>query len=208
MDKFNLEGDLKLTKEASRVVKAPCIAESPLCLECKVRQIIPLGTHDMFIGEVVSTNVDESLLDENGRLQVLKAEGDFDFSAASTNNIFGIDSTNLLIIPGSYFKADMRISNAGNVAFNYNVGIQLLGESNALAEQLQVTITHPDGKTTTKMLSEMIQGVTIDTGELIRGGAAQNFSVEIRFVDVSGNNAAQTQIAEFDLLVTAVQSTH
>ena len=101
----------------------------------------------------------------------------------------------------------MRISNTGNVAFNYNVGIQLLGESNALAEQLQVTITHPDGKTTTKMLSEMIQGVTIDTGELIRGGAAQNFSVEIRFVDVSGNNAAQTQIAEFDLVVTAIQST-
>lgn len=153
------------------------------------------------------TYLEYNILDENGRLQVLKAEGDFDFSAASTNNIFGIDSTNLLIIPGSYFKADMRISNTGNVAFNYNVGIQLLGESNALAEQLQVTITHPDGKTTTKMLSEMIQGVTIDTGELIRGGAAQNFSVEIRFVDVSGNNAAQTQIAEFDLVVTAIQST-
>ena len=153
------------------------------------------------------TYLEYNILDENGRLQVLKAEGDFDFSAASTNNIFGIDSTNLLIIPGSYFKADMRISNTGNVAFNYNVGIQLLGESNALAEQLQVTITHPDGKTTTKMLSEMIQGITIDTGELIRGGAAQNFSVEIRFVDVSGNNAAQTQIAEFDLVVTAIQST-
>ena len=153
------------------------------------------------------TYLEYNILDENGRLQVLKAEGDFDFSTASTNNIFGIDSTNLLIIPGSYFKADMRISNTGNVAFNYNVGIQLLGESNALAEQLQVTITHPDGKTTTKMLSEMIQGVTIDTGELIRGGAAQNFSVEIRFVDVSGNNAAQTQIAEFDLVVTAIQST-
>lgn len=74
MDKFNLEGDLKLTKEPSRVVKAPCIAESPLCLECKVRQIIPLGTHDMFIGEVVSTNVDESLLDENGRLDLQRAD--------------------------------------------------------------------------------------------------------------------------------------
>ena len=74
MDKFNLEGDLKLTKEPSRVVKAPCIAESPLCLECKVRQVIPLGTHDMFIGEVVSTNVDESLLDENGRLDLQRAD--------------------------------------------------------------------------------------------------------------------------------------
>lgn len=74
IDKFALEGDLKLTKEPSKIVKAPCIAESPLCLECKVRQIIPLGSHDMFIAEVVSTNVDEKLLDENGRLDLEKAD--------------------------------------------------------------------------------------------------------------------------------------
>ncbi|MBQ7888513.1 MAG: flavin reductase family protein [Erysipelotrichaceae bacterium] len=74
VDKFNLEGDLKITKEPSKIVKAPCIAESPLCLECKVRQIIRLGSHDMFIGEVVSTNVDESLLDENGRLDLERAD--------------------------------------------------------------------------------------------------------------------------------------
>ena len=74
IDKFNLEGDLKLTKEPSKIVKAPCIAESPLCLECKVKQIIPLGTHDMFVAEVVSTNVDEKLLDENGRLDLERAD--------------------------------------------------------------------------------------------------------------------------------------
>ena len=73
VDKFSLEGDLKLTKEPSKIVKAPCIKESPLCLECKVRQIIPLGSHDMFIAEVVSTNVDDSLLDENGRLDLERA---------------------------------------------------------------------------------------------------------------------------------------
>ena len=74
IDKFSLEGELKLTKEPSKVVKAPCIAESPLCLECKVKQIIPLGTHDMFVAEVVSTNVDEKLLDENGRLDLQRAD--------------------------------------------------------------------------------------------------------------------------------------
>ena len=73
VDKFNLTGDLKLTKEESHVVKAPSIAESPLCLECKVKQIVELGSHDMFIAEVVSTDVDESLLDENGRLDLEKA---------------------------------------------------------------------------------------------------------------------------------------
>lgn len=73
IDKFNLKGDLHITAEASKVVKAPCIAESPLCLECKVKQIIELGSHDMFIAEVVSTDVDESLLDEAGRLDLEKA---------------------------------------------------------------------------------------------------------------------------------------
>lgn len=74
LDKFNLEGDLKITAEKSKEVKAPCIKESPLCLECKVKQIIPLGSHDMFIAEVVSTDVDERYLDENGRLDLKKAD--------------------------------------------------------------------------------------------------------------------------------------
>lgn len=154
------------------------------------------------------TYLEYNTLDAVGRLEVQKVEGEFDFSNASTNNVFGVDSSNLLLIPGSYFKADMKIANTGNVAFTYNIGIQLIGKSNALAEQLQVTVTHPDGTTTTKMLSELTQGITIDSGELLKGGAAQNFTVEIRFVDKSTeNNAAQDQQAEFDLVVTAVQST-
>lgn len=73
IDKFNLKGDLHITAEPARVVKAPCIAESPLCLECKVKQILELGSHDMFIAEVVSTDVDDSLLDDAGRLSLEKA---------------------------------------------------------------------------------------------------------------------------------------
>ena len=73
IDKFDLKGDLKITKSESKVVKAPGIAESPVCLECKVKDIIELGSHDMFIGEVVSTDIDESLLDENGKLDLSKA---------------------------------------------------------------------------------------------------------------------------------------
>ena len=73
IDKFDLKGDLKITKSESKLVKAPGIAESPVCLECKVKDIIELGSHDMFIGEVVSTDIDESLLDENGKLDLSKA---------------------------------------------------------------------------------------------------------------------------------------
>ena len=74
IDKFQLEKDLKLTKIPSQVVKAPSIQESPVCLECKVKQILELGSHDMFIGEVVGTNIDDQYLDENNRLDLKKAD--------------------------------------------------------------------------------------------------------------------------------------
>jgi len=74
IDKFQLKGDLHLTRIPSHVVKAPSIAEAPLSLECKVKQVIELGSHDMFIAEVVCTAVDESILDENNRLDLSKAD--------------------------------------------------------------------------------------------------------------------------------------
>ena len=71
VDKF---AALRLTKLPSRCVAAPGIAESPVCLECKVRQILPLGSHDMFVGEVLSTDVDPKYLDEKGRLDLERAK--------------------------------------------------------------------------------------------------------------------------------------
>ena len=73
IDKFALTGDLKLTKSESRFVKAPGIEESPVCLECKVKQVLELGSHDMFIAEVLSTDIDDKYLDENGKLDLAKA---------------------------------------------------------------------------------------------------------------------------------------
>ncbi|MCF6240138.1 MAG: flavin reductase, partial [Bacteroidales bacterium] len=53
---------------------APLIKESPLNIECKVKQIIPLGTHHMFIAEVVAVNADESLIDkETGAFKLSSA---------------------------------------------------------------------------------------------------------------------------------------
>lgn len=69
-DKFK---EMKLTPETSSVVKAPSIKESPVSIECKVKQIIPLGTHDMFIAEVVAVQADEKYLDETGRFDLQKA---------------------------------------------------------------------------------------------------------------------------------------
>lgn len=64
-DKFK---EMDLTPAAGSTVSAPLIEESPLNLECKVFQVIPLGSHDLFLADVAAIQVDESLLDANGKL--------------------------------------------------------------------------------------------------------------------------------------------
>ena len=58
----------------SVLTDCPVLAESPVNLECKVTQRIPLGSHDLFLAEVVACDVDESLLDETGKLCLDKAK--------------------------------------------------------------------------------------------------------------------------------------
>ncbi len=70
MDKFSTTG---LTPEKASVISVPVIKESPVSLECVVKNILELGSHDMFIAEVVSVNVEEGLLDPNGKLELEKA---------------------------------------------------------------------------------------------------------------------------------------
>ena len=50
------------------------IAESPLSLECKVTDEIPLGTHNMLLADIVAVNADESLLDKSGKLDMGRAQ--------------------------------------------------------------------------------------------------------------------------------------
>lgn len=59
--------------KASKLTTAPIILESPVSIECKVKQVIPLGSHDMFLGEVVCVDVDEAFLDKDGRFHLDKA---------------------------------------------------------------------------------------------------------------------------------------
>jgi flavin reductase (DIM6/NTAB) family NADH-FMN oxidoreductase RutF len=70
-DKFKECG---LSAEKSAVVSAPSIAEAPVSIECRVKEIVPLGSHDMFVAEVVSVAVDEQYIDsETGKLDLAKA---------------------------------------------------------------------------------------------------------------------------------------
>jgi flavin reductase (DIM6/NTAB) family NADH-FMN oxidoreductase RutF len=80
IDKFAASG---FGKEDSAIVGAPLIAECPINLECQVRQIIPLGSHDLFVAEVVSTHAHHALLGEDGQLNINELDclawGDGDF---------------------------------------------------------------------------------------------------------------------------------
>ena len=62
---YNKFKTMHLTPETGQVVKAPLIAESPLNIECKVFEIKHLGTHDMFMAEVVAIDAEESLIDKS-----------------------------------------------------------------------------------------------------------------------------------------------
>jgi len=54
-------------------VQVPLIAECPVNIECRVQQVLSLGSHDLFIGEVVAVQVDEAVLDERGHLDFARA---------------------------------------------------------------------------------------------------------------------------------------
>lgn len=60
---FNKFEEMKLTPVKGEQVNAPIVKESPLCIECRVKEIIPLGSHDMFIAEVVNVQADTKYID-------------------------------------------------------------------------------------------------------------------------------------------------
>ena len=70
IDKFKETG---LTVLPCQKVKAPMIEQSPLSLECRVTEIKPLGSHDMFLAEIVAVHVEEELLDDKGCFELEKS---------------------------------------------------------------------------------------------------------------------------------------
>ena len=69
-DKFK---EMKLTKEPAEKLACPMIAESPVNLECRVTEVKELGSHDMFMAEIVKVHVDDSIIDEDGHFDVVRA---------------------------------------------------------------------------------------------------------------------------------------
>ena len=67
LDKFK---ECRLTKEKATQVACPAVAESPISIECRVTDIVKLGTHDMFMADIIAVNVDERYIDEKGKLRI------------------------------------------------------------------------------------------------------------------------------------------
>ena len=62
--------ECSLTKETATEINCPMIKECPINIECRVKEIKELGSHDMFIAEIVAVNVDDKYLDETGRFDM------------------------------------------------------------------------------------------------------------------------------------------
>ena len=71
VDKWEKTG---LTKAKSEKVDTPTIAECPIALECRVCEIIPMGSHDVFMADILSVSCREDIIDEAGKMHFDKAD--------------------------------------------------------------------------------------------------------------------------------------
>ena len=83
VDKFK---EMKLHKEKANFVKCPLIKESPVSIECKVKEIRELGSHHMFVAEILGINADEKYINENGAFDISKC----DLIAYSNGNYYSL----------------------------------------------------------------------------------------------------------------------
>jgi flavin reductase (DIM6/NTAB) family NADH-FMN oxidoreductase RutF len=72
--KYNKWKEMHLTPVPAKLVKAPVIAESPVNIECRVKNIVDLGSHHMFISEVVNVSIDDRFLNDDQAFNLAKAK--------------------------------------------------------------------------------------------------------------------------------------
>ncbi len=87
--------EMKLTPGKASVVSAPILEESPLCIECRVKEVMALGSHDMFIAEVVNVQADDKYIDP--------VTGAFDMKRANL----------LVYVHGKYYELGSLIGKFG-----------------------------------------------------------------------------------------------
>lgn len=159
-----------------------------------------------------------AVLDADGYLAKKEDVTIFDFTERTQENVFGLGK-NSLIVPQSYFEADMTLYNRGSVAFDYEVRLvwEKSNANRALAEQLRVCVD-TDGNTATWERDCRLWDCADEDGFLLFSGRMDNtearkksdFTVRLEFLDSASaskmeNNDAQGCAVSFDLIVAAVQ---
>ena len=133
-----------------------------------------------------------------------------DFSNPTTKNIFDI-TDDTLIVPGSYYSAEMQITNNSDVAFGYWLEIVFDGTVDlTLAEQIKITVTTTDtGKSisTTLDQSKGLIGEEASPIEILAKSGSTLFTISVEFSDLGNNNDAKNKSFDFDVIVHAVQIT-
>ena len=182
------------------------------------------------------TNLEFTVLNNDGLMVKHVYRDDVDFTEIDTSNgnIFGITNDDK-IVPGSYVKADLKISHDrdgdvditngngdSNVAFNYQVYISLTGGNDTdLADQLYVTVTDKNGNVVNNIENVVLSDNMFNVASsdyicvLQRNNVilsqADEFTVKVEFKNVldngATNNLAQNEKVSFDLIVEAQQST-
>lgn len=164
---------------------------------------------------LVRTKLTKTELTADGYLKTNTVTTPTNFSSTNTTNenVFGItDGT--LVVPGSSYQADLKLTNGGSVAFTYLVELKIIeGGSTALADQLIITAGKSEAAATPKKLSDVATGLILD-GELAaptpETNTAVNFFVKVEFVndtETDANNAAKNGEVKFDIVVSAFQKT-
>ncbi len=151
------------------------------------------------------TKLEKAVLDsETGYLKTIADEEEKSFTEPNRDNVFGIEE-NEKIVPGSYFKVTLELSNVGSSAFTYDVILKTSSEVNTLAEQIKITFNDEEKGYLSDFVSEGSALVASKT--ITKSDASDIFTLKMEFTDLPNgeNNQAMSSFASFDLLVKAVQ---
>ncbi len=174
----------------------------------KVTNHLKAGNLDIKLERV---NLEYQVLNEEGYLEKYSNQDRVNFTGLVGKNIFGLDSKDILIVPGSYFEATLEIKNNGNVAFEYRCEMILSQAVNELSKQVVVTITDSNNAVSIMSLSDISNGYTFKLGEMNNNVLTDSFTIRLEFLDDAknnlevDNNSAKNQELSFDLVVEAVQ---
>lgn len=191
--------------------------------------IITIGTYSLFSQTVIidthlqagnleikleRINLKYNELDEKGLFVTYENKEIKDFTNTNNENenIFNLNNKKY-IVPGSYLEATMRLTNNGNVSFDYWLAIKVKeGLDSNLKGQIKVTvITYIDDievESTSYLKNDLEIGNETLPLDTVLVNESKTFKVKVEFIHSSLNNSAMEEEVNFDLTVYAVQNTN